>query len=208
MATAREFLSRLIGDNDIWFNEVNARLGGCTHLHHLASVLLGPHWHDHHALVARLDLPATTFTSLHHTLTRHGLAYDPATRAGVVITADNTALGQCAEYAVLAPDHEHALTFEDQLRHVIGPINVLRQRVSWPRSPLHQAGSAEPVRPVPGGRHEREERRGGAWCQRCGRAARWVIRLVIRSRSPRRSRTGNGRGPGRTAACRGGRCWG
>ncbi|MEU5705087.1 hypothetical protein [Streptomyces aurantiacus] len=33
---------------NVWFNEVNARLGGSTHLHHIAKTLVGPDWTDSH----------------------------------------------------------------------------------------------------------------------------------------------------------------
>lgn len=103
-------------DGQVWFNEVNARLGGCTHLHHLASVLLGPHWQRHHVLAAHNDLPATSVPQLLKKLESHHLTFDASTGQGVVITADDTLLSKTAEYAVLAPDLETARTLETRLR--------------------------------------------------------------------------------------------
>ncbi|MGW6691725.1 preATP grasp domain-containing protein [Streptomyces sp. NPDC054961] len=106
----------LVPDGQVWFNEVNARLGGCTHLYHLATTLLGPDWQRDHVLLARNDLPTAHMPALLDALNRHGLAFDTATGQGVVITGDDTALSGTAEYAVLAPDLDTARTLEQRLR--------------------------------------------------------------------------------------------
>lgn len=101
---------------EVFFNEVNARLGGCTHLHRLATHLLGPHWMRTHTLRARNDLPATTLPRLLDDLHTHQLAWNPHAGEGVVITTDRTALHRSVEYAVLAPTPERAAHLEDRLR--------------------------------------------------------------------------------------------
>lgn len=103
-------------DGRVWFNEVNARLGGCTHLHHLATRLLGPGWERHHVLATHNDLPATSIPRLLHALERGRLTFDPATGSGVVITADDTLNCGTVEYAALAPDLDTARTLETRLR--------------------------------------------------------------------------------------------
>ncbi|MFI7235657.1 peptide ligase PGM1-related protein [Streptomyces cyaneofuscatus] len=102
--------------SQVWFNEVNARLGGGTHLHHLAAHLLGPDWDHHHVLISRDDLPAAGIPQLLSALDDHHLAFDPATGTGVVITGDDTLNRGTAEYAVLAPDLQAARHLETRLR--------------------------------------------------------------------------------------------
>ncbi|MET9697813.1 peptide ligase PGM1-related protein [Streptomyces sp. NPDC006529] len=100
----------------VWFNEVNARLGGCTHLHHLATALLGPQWERHHVLVAHNDLSVTSVPRLLEALNESGSAFNPATGTGVVITADDTLNCGTVEYAALAPDLDTARASELDLR--------------------------------------------------------------------------------------------
>ncbi|MGW6714423.1 preATP grasp domain-containing protein [Streptomyces globisporus] len=103
-------------DGRVWFNEVNARLGGCTHLHHLATTLLGPQWEQRHVLTAHNDLAATSLPRLLEALEHSGSAFDLATGTGVVITADDTLNCGTVEYAVLAPDLGTARALEHGLR--------------------------------------------------------------------------------------------
>ncbi|MFC8957377.1 peptide ligase PGM1-related protein [Streptomyces sp. NPDC057101] len=105
-------------DGRLWFNEVNARLGGCTHLHHLATTLLGPHWQHKHVLVSHNDLAVADLGALLHAMDRERLTFNPATGTGVVITGDATLHHGTAEYAALAPDLHTAQTLEKQLRNL------------------------------------------------------------------------------------------
>ncbi|MFJ6700035.1 peptide ligase PGM1-related protein [Streptomyces sp. NPDC091272] len=103
-------------DGQVWFNEVNARLGGCTHLHHLAGTLLGPNWQADHVLATHNDLPAPDVPQLLKTLEDQSLAFTTAAGQGVVITADDSRNSGTVEYAVLAPDLQTARTIESRLR--------------------------------------------------------------------------------------------
>ncbi|MFF8611016.1 peptide ligase PGM1-related protein [Streptomyces sp. NPDC015346] len=103
-------------DGHVWFNEVNARLGGCTHLHHLAAVLLGPHWQRDHVLATHNDLPTRSLPQLLKKLDEHRLAFTASTGQGVVITADDSRRSGTVEYAVLATDLDTARTMESRLR--------------------------------------------------------------------------------------------
>lgn len=49
---------------DAWFNEANARLGGSTHLHHIAQTLVGPDWTDSHVLITRFNVRAPALDRL------------------------------------------------------------------------------------------------------------------------------------------------
>lgn len=102
----------------VWFNEVNARLGGCTHLHHLATQLLGPHWQNSHVLVSHNDLPTPSIRALLNAMDRDQLSFNPTTGSGVVITGDDTLNQRTVEYAALAPDLESAQALERRLRNL------------------------------------------------------------------------------------------
>ncbi|WP_344361338.1 peptide ligase PGM1-related protein [Streptomyces gobitricini] len=98
-----------------WFNEVNARLGGSTHLHHIAKSLVGPRWTDSHVLISRFNVRAPALDRLLHTIQEHGLAWDPPHQRGIVIASDDTAATGNLEYVILAHNHEEADVLEEQL---------------------------------------------------------------------------------------------
>ncbi|MFE7192005.1 peptide ligase PGM1-related protein [Kitasatospora sp. NPDC057541] len=104
---------------DVWFNEVNARMGASTHLHHIAETLVGPRWTDSHVLVSRVNVRAPALDRLLPALGERGLAWDPRRRRGIVIASDATASAGTLEYVVLAHDHEEAELLEDRLTAVL-----------------------------------------------------------------------------------------
>jgi len=98
-----------------WFNEVNARLGGSTHLHHIAQTLVGPDWTDSHVLISRFNVRAPALDRLLHAMQERGLAWDSQQQRGIVIASDDTAATGNLEYVVLAHTHEEADALEHQL---------------------------------------------------------------------------------------------
>ncbi|MYT95868.1 MULTISPECIES: peptide ligase PGM1-related protein [unclassified Streptomyces] len=102
-------------DGTVRFNEVNARLGGSTHLDAIASALLGKNWADHHVLLSRFSVPAPPFTTLVDGLACNGLAWDGAAREGVVIASDDTEASGTVEYVVLAATWSRCRALEEEL---------------------------------------------------------------------------------------------
>ncbi|WP_437014564.1 peptide ligase PGM1-related protein [Streptomyces sp. enrichment culture] len=102
-------------DGTVRFNEVNARLGGSTHLDVIATVLLGKNWADGHVLLSRFSVPSPPFTTLVDGLARNGLAWDRAAREGVVIASDDTEASGTVEYVVLAPTWSRCRALEAEL---------------------------------------------------------------------------------------------
>jgi PGM1 C-terminal domain len=102
-------------DGTVRFNEVNARLGGSTHLDAIATVLLGENRADGHVLLSRFSVPASPFTTLVGGLARHGPAWDRAAREGVVIASDDTEASGTVEYVVLAPTWSRCRALEAEL---------------------------------------------------------------------------------------------
>ena len=100
---------------NVWFNEVNARLGGSTHLHHIAETLVGPDWTDSHVLISRFNVRAPALARLLRATRERGLAWDSRHGHGIVIASDDTAATGNLEYVVLAHNHEEASALEDQL---------------------------------------------------------------------------------------------
>lgn len=102
-------------EGHVWFNEVNARLGGSTHLHHIARTLVGPDWTDSHVLISRFNVRAPALDRLLHAMREHGLAWEPRQQRGIVIASDDTAVTGNLEYVVLAHTDEEADALEGRL---------------------------------------------------------------------------------------------
>lgn len=87
---------------DIVFTEVNGRLSGSTHLHTVIGARLVDPAHRRVRL-ERTGWPVPSFTAAVDSLAEAGLAYDPVTSTGVVLTSD------------LLPDHTvvHCTVAED-----------------------------------------------------------------------------------------------
>lgn len=85
---------------EILANEINARHGGSTHIHRLASRILGPRYLSHHSLIAKERRTDMSFTALVHWLDESGLAFSRRHRRGVMITMGTTPGGSFEYCAV------------------------------------------------------------------------------------------------------------
>jgi hypothetical protein len=103
---------------EILFNEFNSRVGGSTHVHHLASTLAGPGYLHDRVVVVRSRCSWSSVTDAAAELVARGLAFDRATRTGVLITGDD---GQCA---IVAEGMADARAVEDSLVDVLGLVAV------------------------------------------------------------------------------------
>ncbi len=104
---------------DLWFNEVNARMGGSTHLHHIAETLVGPDWVDSHILLSRFNVRSPDLQQLLELLKVNGLSWDPESRRGVVIASDDTEVSGNIEYVILAPSWEEGRILESRLGEIL-----------------------------------------------------------------------------------------
>ncbi|QIS14516.1 peptide ligase PGM1-related protein [Nocardia arthritidis] len=93
----------VVPDRRILINEFNCRVGGSSHIHHIGERIVGANYFHDRVLI---ELRRCTFPPFRKTvalLAEHGLAYDPASRTGVLITVDDAApVGHSGEYLVVA----------------------------------------------------------------------------------------------------------
>ncbi|WP_052685253.1 peptide ligase PGM1-related protein [Lentzea aerocolonigenes] len=75
----------LTADGRIVFNEFNARHGGSTHLFRIGQRVIGGDHLTERCLIERRDCAFPEFPEALRVLGDRGLAYDPATRTGVII---------------------------------------------------------------------------------------------------------------------------
>ena len=94
----------LTEEGRIVFNEVNGRWGGGSNVHGVAQRLLGERFADTHVVSTRRGVKTPALTVLLKMLGDRGLAFDPATREGVVVLAPDEFLTHTSELMLLARD--------------------------------------------------------------------------------------------------------
>jgi hypothetical protein len=98
---------------EVFFTEINGRLGGCTHIHVVAERLLGEGYMGRHCLLTKNHVPTRfSFTGLLERLDRAGLHFDAAARRGVVILTEDTGRTGTVEYLVIGNTYAEALEDE------------------------------------------------------------------------------------------------
>jgi hypothetical protein len=102
-------------DGATLLTEFNGRLGGSTHLHEVGTRLVGPDYAERRFLATRNHWPVPSFDEALSRLRANGIAFDSASRTGVVITCDHSRLEGAVEYCVIATDVEQADEIEKLL---------------------------------------------------------------------------------------------
>ncbi|HEX4831829.1 MAG TPA: peptide ligase PGM1-related protein [Trebonia sp.] len=80
----------LTQDGRVLFNEFNGRYGGSTHLFTIGMRVIGGDYLADRCLIEQRDCAFPAFAAAQRELSRSGLAYDPATRTGVIIAVYGT----------------------------------------------------------------------------------------------------------------------
>ncbi|MGE7391080.1 peptide ligase PGM1-related protein [Streptomyces sp. NPDC004126] len=105
----------LTPDGEVLLSEFNGRLGGTTHLHWIGQNFLGPHYADNRLLVTRNHWRVPSSQAAVERLAASGLAFDPGTGLGVIVTADHVSQCGAVEYCAVAEDVETASAMEHRL---------------------------------------------------------------------------------------------
>jgi hypothetical protein len=105
----------LTEDGEVVCNEANARWGGGTVLHDIATRLLGAGYAETHALSSVRELPAAPLPQLVDRITAAGLAYHPGNREGVVVLACDAARSKSMECLVIGAGRQRERAIEAEL---------------------------------------------------------------------------------------------
>jgi Pre ATP-grasp domain/PGM1 C-terminal domain len=93
----------------VLFNEINARLGGSSHLYAIGERIIGGDYLDDRRLIERRDCAFGAFPEAVTRLADRGLAYDPRTRSGIVVTIYGTdGAGRGGECCIVGEDLDSA----------------------------------------------------------------------------------------------------
>jgi hypothetical protein len=95
-------------DGRILFNELNGRVGGSTHIHHIGERVIGGDYLHDRVLLARNRCAWDSVQAAVRILAESGLRYDPATRSGILLTGDDGQLLMVAADLAAATELEAA----------------------------------------------------------------------------------------------------
>jgi hypothetical protein len=116
--------------NTIIVNEVNARLGGCSHLHALAVRLLGHNYGDYYTLRTSNDVPSPDPAELADLLAKHQLCYDTEQRRGVLIVVHDHIYTKTIQYAAVSRDAADAEELEHRFLFALSQ-SVKTEHSDW-----------------------------------------------------------------------------
>jgi hypothetical protein len=103
----------LTAGNQFWFSEINCRMGGSSHLHSVIGArLIGPSHRAERVIAERDGWRAPSFREAVHRLEAAGLAYDPETRLGVILTCDIVYANGTVKCCVVAEDMDAVKKYE------------------------------------------------------------------------------------------------
>ena len=106
----------LTPEGELLFSETNARISGATHLYKaVAESLDGATRLGDRAFLERGKWQVPSFGAAVDRLEAAGLAFDPATKTGVVLVCDMTSVDGTVRHCVVAEDLEHAYEMERRL---------------------------------------------------------------------------------------------
>ena len=112
-------------DRQVFFTEWNGRISGSVHTYHiLGNVVVGPDYAKDRVLLESV-WPRGWFTSsfeaMRDSIADSGLAYDPATRTGVIIVSDYDTTRHGAIYCTVAADIDNAWDINAELGELFIP---------------------------------------------------------------------------------------
>lgn len=109
-------------DGDLFFNELNARWGGGTTLHHIGVKLFGEHYADGHVLSGLRVVRPMTLAETVDRLRRNGLHFTPQSGEGALVVSCDPELVRPTECVLVAATWERVRELEARVREVAGTI--------------------------------------------------------------------------------------
>ena len=122
-------------DGSPLFCEVNGRCGGCSHIHHLAALLLGRNYGNHQVIMSRNGVEAPAFDEVLALIDHAGLGLEKGSAEGILITAEDTRRTGTLDYMIAAGSETRASEIEDWFLEQL----QLMCRGAW--GPLARSGS-------------------------------------------------------------------
>jgi hypothetical protein len=113
----------LTADGRLFFNEINARFGGGTTLHHIGAMLFGERYADDHVISGLRTVNPITLPDAVELLRAHGLHYTAESGEGVLVVTYDSDLVRPTECVVVGPNRARVREIEARVRAVAGTVN-------------------------------------------------------------------------------------
>lgn len=148
-------------DGELVFNEVNGRVGGCSHIHHIMQVIAGPHYGDNMVVASHGRTVSLDLDQVLRILEARGLSFNATSSTGIVLTAEDLAGDGSLEYLSIAPTREAAFHLETEFESVLiaegyeqkrGGIEHLANIVAHLTGGRTPAAEKQDQQPVTGGK--------------------------------------------------------
>lgn len=97
---------------EVLFSEVNGRFAGCSHVHLLAELLVGPGYGDRATVLTRNRVAAPIFSDVLALMSANDLAFSRENGEGIVITGEDTARTGTISYMVIGKTRACAIDLE------------------------------------------------------------------------------------------------
>lgn len=107
-------------EDEILFNEVNVRGGGCTHLDEIANCLIGENYMDSHIILTKFQLPCSyNFKQIIKILKKHHLHFDSLTKKGVIIPAYDPIQHQYCDVIIFGESESEVAEISEKVKRII-----------------------------------------------------------------------------------------
>jgi hypothetical protein len=106
-------------DGALIYNEVNGRVGGCSHIHHILEAVAGPSYGDTLVTASHSRTVLLSLERVLEILAERNLGFDAALGRGIILTAEDTAGSGFLEYLSVAPTREEALQVETAFESIL-----------------------------------------------------------------------------------------
>ncbi|MFT7144286.1 MAG: hypothetical protein ACI8QY_000334 [bacterium] len=94
--------SIVTSDDKIIINEVNGRMGGCSHIHHVAETVLGKNYGDHYFINTRINVQAPDFNTLINSAPYKGMLFDRSVKRGVIVLVNDNIFTNTIQYMIIS----------------------------------------------------------------------------------------------------------
>ena len=101
-------------------NEINGRVGGCSHIHHILQAVAGPRYGDELVVVSHSRTISMSIDQAFGLLEARQLAFDAERGRGIVVTGEDAAGTGHLEYLSIAPTRDEAMRLEAEFESLFG----------------------------------------------------------------------------------------
>jgi hypothetical protein len=104
----------------VMINEINGRVGGCSHIHHIVQAVAGRRYGDALVTLSHSRNTALSIDRAFALLEEHKLAFDAKAGRGIIVTGEDMAATGYLEYLSIAPTREDAMRLEAEFEGLLG----------------------------------------------------------------------------------------